>query len=53
VIGEVCFHVRTYAGIRSALAQEAKLGAGTHSLSPLFFAAHSVIAAARERAEEA
>ena len=50
-IGEVRFYLRTYAGLRSAQALEAKLVLGTHALSPLFVAAHVVITAVREHTD--
>jgi hypothetical protein len=47
-IGRVRFYVRTFDGLRTAEADERELGEQRHSLSPLFLAGHSVIAAVRE-----
>jgi hypothetical protein len=47
-VGQVRFYLRTFIGTLSAEANEEDLGEGRHTLSPLFHAAHSVIAAVRE-----
>jgi hypothetical protein len=49
--GRVRFHVRTFGDPRSAEADEQALGNGQHPLSPVFYAAHNVITAAREATE--
>ena len=47
-VGQVRFYLRTFTGTLSAEANEQDLGERRHKLSPLFHAAHSVIAAIRE-----
>jgi hypothetical protein len=47
-VGQVRFYLRTFTGTLSAEANEEDLGEGRHKLSPVFHAAHSVIAAVRE-----
>ena len=47
-VGQVRFYLRTFTGTVSAEANEEDIGEGRHTLSPLFHAAHSVIAAIRE-----
>lgn len=47
-VGRVRFYARTFDGGRTAEADEQDLGRGRHALSPLFHAAHAVIAAVRE-----
>jgi hypothetical protein len=47
-VGRVRFYVRTFTGTLGADALEDDLGEGRHALSPVFHAAHSVIAAIRE-----
>jgi hypothetical protein len=47
-VGQVRFYLRTFKDTLSAEANEEDLGEGRHKLSPLFHAAHSVIAAVRE-----
>jgi hypothetical protein len=46
--GQVRILLRTFTGTMAATATEHELGARTHRLSPLFFAAHGVITAIRE-----
>lgn len=48
--GRVRFYVRTYNGTLTAEADEEDLGEMRHPLSPVFHAAHDVIAAIREAA---
>ncbi len=50
-VGRVRFYARTFEGTRTAEAGEGSLRTGEHALSPLFFSAHRVIAAIRERTE--
>ena len=47
-VGHVRFYLRTFGGTVGAAADEDDLGEGRHPLSPLFHAAHAVIAATRE-----
>lgn len=51
-IGDVRFLVHTFDGLRGGAAAECELREGTHPLTPLFLAAHRLIAAIRERTEE-
>jgi hypothetical protein len=46
--GRVRFYARTFDDLRTAEADEEMLGEGRHPLSPLFHAAHEVIATVRE-----
>lgn len=46
--GQVRFYLLSANGIRTAEAAEEELGDGGHALSPVFYAAHAVIAAVRE-----
>ncbi len=50
--GRVRLLLRTFTGTLAALALEEELGAGTHALSEVFFAAHGVITAVRETVPE-
>lgn len=45
--GRVRFYLRTFTGTYTAEADGTELGAGRHSLSPLFIAGHRVISAMR------
>lgn len=47
-VGQVRFYLRTFTGTLRAEAHEEDLGESRHKLSPVFHAAHSVIAAVRE-----
>jgi hypothetical protein len=49
-VGRVRFYVRTFDGTLVAEAEERTLGEGRHPLSPVFYAAHAVIAAVAEAA---
>ena len=51
VPGRVAFYARTDGGLLKADAPEPELTAGIHSLSPLYFAAHNVIAELRKTSE--
>ena len=50
-VGRVRFYARTFGGLLSADAEENELGGGHHRLSPLFYAAHQVIAELRQIAQ--
>ena len=47
-VGMVGFYVKTFDGLLQAVAREQECGEGGHVLSPVFFAAHDVIAAVRK-----
>lgn len=49
--GETRFYLRTFEVTLGAVAEDRALGEGRHALSPLFYAAHVVIARIREASE--